>query len=165
MRAEIYWIKGVEPHRIATMPRPRAGDWLEDEIDSLKSQGVDALVSLLTPGEVMYMDLEQEPESCSACGIEFISFPIEDRETPESKTVTLQVVQQLAELVKEGKGVAIHCFAGIGRSTLIAACVLAYLGIEPRAALRFIEESRLCEVPDTPEQREWIYSFAKTMLR
>jgi protein-tyrosine phosphatase len=164
MRAEIYWIGGIGPHRIATMPRPRSGDWLEDEVRSLKSEGVDVLVSLLTTGEVLYMDLEHEPESCRACAIEYISFPIQDRQTPESKRATLDLVQRLAELVKEGKGVAIHCFAGIGRSSLIAACVLASLGIDPEEAFRLMKKSRGCDVPDTPEQREWVYSFVNTML-
>ena len=165
MSAEIYWIAGIGSHRIATMPRPRSGDWLEDEIRSLKREGVDALVSLLTTEEVFYMELAQESESCRACAIEYISFPIPDCQTPESKTATLDLVQRLAALVTEGKGVAIHCFAGIGRSTLIAACVLASLGIEPGEAFQLIKRSRGCDVPDTPEQREWVYWFVSTMLR
>lgn len=165
MNAEIYWIKDIAPHRIATMPRPRAGDWLEDEIQSLKHEGVDVLVSLLTEEEVSYFDLEAEPENCQACGIEYISFPIIDRETPESETITLEFVQRLAELVKAGKGVAIHCFAGIGRSSLIAACVLVTLGINPQVAFGLIKRSRGCEVPDTREQSEWFYSFASSSLK
>ena len=164
MKAEIYWIKDIGPHRVATMPRPRAGDWLEDEIASLKQDGVDVLVSCLTPEEVFYMDLKAEPDNCQACGIEFISFPITDRETPESEAITLEFVQRLAELVKAGKGVAIHCFAGIGRSSLIAACVLVNLGVDPRSAFELIKRSRGCEVPDTPAQREWFYSFADSHL-
>lgn len=164
MKAEIYWIKDIAPHRIATMPRPRAGDWLEDEISSLKQDGVDVLVSLLTPEEVFYMDLRAEPENCQACGIEFVSFPITDRETPESETTALKVVRRLAELVKSGKGVAIHCFAGIGRSSLIAACVLVTLGIDPQAAFELIKRSRGCDVPDTREQREWFYSFVSRVV-
>ncbi len=163
MQVEIYWIKDVEPHRIATMPRPR-GYLLKDEISSLKKDGVNVLVSLLTPEEVLYMDLEAEPDNCQACGIQYLSFPITDRETPESETITLEFVQRLAELVKAGKGVAIHCFAGIGRSSLIAACVLVTLGIDPRAAFQLIRKSRGCEVPDTPEQRDWFYSFVSTTL-
>lgn len=165
MKAEIYWIRDIAPHRIATMPRPRTGDWLEDEIQSLKREGVDVLVSLLTEDEVLYFDLGAEPDNCRSCGIEFISFPITDRETPESETVTLEFVQRLADLVKAGKGVAIHCFAGIGRSSLIAACVLVTLGINPQAVFELIKRSRGCEVPDTREQLEWFYSFASSSLK
>lgn len=113
----------------------------------------------------MYMDLEREPENCHACGIDYISFPITDRETPESKVVTLELVTRLAQFVREGKSVAIHCFAGIGRSSLIAACVLATLGVGPEAAFKLIGKSRGCEVPDTREQERWVYTFVGTMVR
>ena len=49
MNTEIYWIKAAGPGKLAVMPRPRGGDWLEDEIRGLKRFGVDILVSLLTP--------------------------------------------------------------------------------------------------------------------
>jgi len=49
MKAEIYWISGVERGRLAILPRPRCGDWLEDEIGSLRLAGIGCLVSLLTP--------------------------------------------------------------------------------------------------------------------
>jgi len=48
MRAEIYWIDGTWPGRLAIMPRPRGGDWLEDELRDCRRQGVVTLVSLLT---------------------------------------------------------------------------------------------------------------------
>ena len=47
MQVRIYWIDDFESGRLGIMPRPRGGDWLEDEIRSLKVSGVDAVVSLL----------------------------------------------------------------------------------------------------------------------
>jgi protein-tyrosine phosphatase len=164
MGAEIYWIEGIAPHRVATMPMPRSWEGLSDQILALKQEGVETLVSLLTPREVLDLDLKQEPEYCSACGIDFISFPIPDTETPASKTATLELAQRLAIMVKAGKGVAIHCLGGIGRSSLIAACVLAILGIGPEEAFRLIRKSRGCDVPQTAEQKEWVYGFVSTMM-
>jgi hypothetical protein len=34
MRAELYWIEGPWPSQLAILPRPRGGEWLEDEIRS-----------------------------------------------------------------------------------------------------------------------------------
>ena len=34
MHTELYWIPGPWLGRLAIMPRPRGGDWLEDEIRS-----------------------------------------------------------------------------------------------------------------------------------
>src|SRR5438874_882122 len=39
MRAEIYPIAGVPFGRLAIMPRPRAGDWLPDEVASWRGAG------------------------------------------------------------------------------------------------------------------------------
>jgi protein-tyrosine phosphatase len=41
--------------------------------------------------------------------------------------------------LNEGKAVALHSRAGIGRSALIAACVLVLLGVAPGAAFDRIE--------------------------
>jgi len=146
------------------MPVPRAWVGLSEQVHSLKQEGVETLVSLLTSPEVVDFDLQQEEEHCATCGIEFISFPIPDTHTPASKTDTLELAIRLANSVKSGKGVAIHCFGGIGRSSLIAACVLAVLGIGPEEAFRRITRSRGFEVPQTHEQKEWVYEFVSTMI-
>lgn len=48
MKAELFWIDGPWQGRLAVMPRPRGGDWLEDEIVSLNKMGISVLVSTLT---------------------------------------------------------------------------------------------------------------------
>jgi len=161
---DIYWIQGISPYRMATMPVPRSWAGLHDQMRLLKHEGVEVLVSLLTPPEVVDLDLKQEQEYCTACGIEFIGFPIPDTHTPASKTATLELALRLADSVKQGKGVAIHCLGGIGRSSLLAACVLAILGIRPEEAFRLITKSRGCDVPQTVEQKEWVCEFVRTMI-
>src|SRR4051812_19402842 len=64
MRTEIYWIPTPTPGRLAVMPRPRGGDWLEDEVRSWRAEGVDIAVSLLTPDETRDLDLEIEVAIC-----------------------------------------------------------------------------------------------------
>jgi len=163
MSAEIYWVEGIDPFRIAIMPVPRLWAGLREQIYSLKQQGVDTLVSALTPPEVADFDLKEEQQYCLACGIEFISFPIPDTKTPASKAAALELARRLASTVKAGRGVAIHCLGGVGRSPLIAACVMAVLGIAPETAFRQMTKSRGCDVPQTAEQREWVYDFASTI--
>ena len=57
MRAELYWIEGPWPGRLAIVPRPRGGEWLEDEIRSWKQAGVNVVVSLLTNDEITELGL------------------------------------------------------------------------------------------------------------
>src|SRR5262245_19372435 len=159
MKAEIYWIAGLPRGRLAVLPRPRGGDWLEDEVRSLRRAGVDALLSLLTKEEMAELGLVGESQCCAAFGIEFISFPINDRAVPASAAEALPVVQRLVKLLAEGKAVAIHCRQGVGRSAVMAACVLASIGETPDAAFERISQARGRPVPDTPEQREWVRRF------
>jgi protein-tyrosine phosphatase len=164
MRVEIYWIAGVFRGRLAVLPRPRGGDWLEDEVKSLRQAGVDVLVCLLTSEEMAELDITEEADCCSANGIQFVSFPITDRGVPASGPEALSTVQRLASMLAEGRSVAIHCRQGVGRSALIAACLLASLGETPDAAFERIAQARGCPVPDTPEQREWVKRFVDSYL-
>ncbi len=79
-----YWIDGIAPTRLGTAARPRGGDWLESEMTAMHREGVDILVSLLTPEESSELDLTNEATACAEAGIEFRNFPIPDRETPAS---------------------------------------------------------------------------------
>ena len=163
VRVKIYWIDGVEPGRLGIMPRPRGGDWLEDEIRSLKSSGVDVVASLLEREEVSELDITGEQSSCEACGLSYLSFPIRDFGVPTSRSEALGFAGSLRERLREGKSVVIHCRQGIGRSSLMAACVLVLGGARADEAFRRIEEARGRPAPDTPEQREWVFRLAENI--
>jgi hypothetical protein len=60
------------------MERPRAGEWLRDEINGWRDVGVENVVSLLEASEVRELELANEASYCEAAGIEFISFPMPD---------------------------------------------------------------------------------------
>ncbi len=165
MRAEIYWIDGIPTGRLAVLPRPRGGDWLEDEMWSLRTAGVDALVSLLTKEETAELNLAGEADNCAGNGIEFVSFPLADRSVPASASEVLALVRRLSSLATGGKAMAIHCRQGVGRSALVAACVLASLGEKPEVAFERIAAATGCPVPDTAEQRAWVLRFAEAYLK
>jgi len=160
MFAEVYWIKGIA-WRLAILPRPRSGEWLEDEIRSLRAQGIDVLVSVLTPDETAELELEQEAACCTSAGIEFLSLPIEDRSVPPDPQAARELIERLATDLRGGKAVGIHCRVGIGRSALVVACVLAKLGMNTNDAFGLITQARGCAVPDTQEQAAWAAGFAR----
>ncbi len=145
------------------MPRPRGGDWLEDEIQSLKRSGIEAVVSLLERQEIVELDIAEEQVLCEANGISYLSFPIPDRNVPPSKIEALNFARSLRNCLREGKSLVIHCRQGIGRSALMAACVLALGNLSVDEAFQKIEDARGCSVPDTPEQREWVVRLAESL--
>ena len=159
MRPEVHWIGLPIAGRLAIMVRPRASDWLDDEISGWRAEGIDIVVSLLEPEEVSELGLRREADLCREQGMEFISFPIPDRGVPAALREVRALAQTVATKVAEGKAVAVHCRAGIGRSSLIAACALVCSGFDPEAAFDLIGKSRGVRVPDTEGQRDWVIAF------
>jgi protein-tyrosine phosphatase len=159
--SRLHWIQIPTAGRIAIAARPRADDWLETEIGEWRTSGLDMIVSLLEQEEVSELGLQREAEFCRASGIEFVSFPIPDRGVPEARQA-LQIANSIAGGIAQGRSIAIHCRAGIGRSSMIAACAMICSGIEADDALGLIKDARGLSVPDTDEQRDWIVAFGKT---
>jgi protein-tyrosine phosphatase len=160
MRSEVYWINGSWPGRIAIVPRPRGGDWLDDEVAAWARAGLDVIVSLLEADEAVDLGLSREGEVCQAAGLSFLQFPIVDRSVPASRSATLDLVNRLATSLLQGKNIGIHCRQSVGRSSLIAASVLIALGMEPQDALAQIADARGCPVPETPRQLDWVMALA-----
>jgi protein-tyrosine phosphatase len=161
MKAEIYWIPEAKEGRLAIMPRPRSGEWLEDEVQAWRSAGVDMVVSLLTQPEIEELGLQEESRTCHAHGIIYISYPICDRHVPDSPTATIELIQTIRQALKQSKGIAIHCRMGIGRAAMIAAAILASQGKEVNASFDAIARARGLEVPDTDEQKAWVADMTK----
>ncbi len=154
------WIETGNKLRLAIVPRPRGGDWLEDEALSMKNAGIDILVSMLRAEEEAELGLSTESEACRAAGIEFMSFPIQDRDVPYSIASFSAFVEQLRAELHRGRSVAVHCRASIGRSSLLLAGVLCAEGFAPQDAFRRLATARGLQVPDTAEQVQWIEKFA-----
>ena len=154
-----YWLKLPTPAKLAIVPRPRGGDWLEDEIRNLRRDGIDVLVSLLTPEEENELGLNGEAVACREGNIEFRNFPIPDRQFPASTQAFRDFVGELRVLRLQGKNIGAHCRAGIGRSSLLLASLLTTEGHSADDAFDMISEARQLRVPDTPEQVEWVRNF------
>ncbi len=159
-----YWINTSWPGRLAIVLRPRGGDWLEDEVRAWDRVDLGAMISLLTEGEVTEFDLARESEVCQRYGIEFVEFPFPDRGVPKSREATLALVTKLHKILATGKNIGIHCRQGIGRSALIAACILIMGGEDANSAFRLVSAARGLTVPETIEQQEWVIAFARELL-
>ena len=138
------------------MPRPRGGEWLEDEIRGLRDDGVHTLISMLTAEEEEYLDPTQEGSTARRHGLRYVSHPILDRGIPETPGPTWTLARELRAEFDAGKTLVAHCRMGIGRSPLILAAIMVCGGTEPDAAWGRIGAARGCIVPDTWEQRDWL---------
>jgi protein-tyrosine phosphatase len=165
MPTKLYWLDEEWPGRIALSARPRGGDWLPDDVADWKRAGIGGVISLLESHEEEEMDLRGESVEVRGQGLEFSSFPIPDRQVPTSEAKLAQVLEKLDRSLSSGKSVLIHCRQGVGRSGLVAACLLVKKGMSPGAAIEKITVARGVAVPETKEQREWIDHYAAAFTK
>jgi protein-tyrosine phosphatase len=124
MIRELHWVDGPCADKLAIGPRPRGGDWLADEVADWGRVGVGEVVSRLTPDEEESLDLKKEAALVERQGMRFISFPIPDRQVPNSRAALASTLERVNTDLSSGKNVLIHCRQGIGRTGLVAACLL-----------------------------------------
>jgi protein-tyrosine phosphatase len=155
MRATIFTLATPGPGKLSTMARPRGGEWLADEMASLREAGADVLVCMLTPSELRELELTEESAVAEAAGLRFIGLPVPDRGTPDLQPFRALVTELVDELARD-RHVVVHCRMGIGRSSTVAAAALMAQGMQARDAWAAVSNARGLEVPDTPEQRRWL---------
>jgi protein-tyrosine phosphatase len=151
----LYWIETPALGRLAIAARPRAGDWLDDEIAGWRREGVTMVLSLLEDDEIADLGLENEPWACRRSEVSFGRYPIPDRGVPASPEAASDIASVCAEGLQRGESLVFHCRAGIGRSSVMAALVLRALGVGGEEAFERIGEARRLAVPDTDAQRHW----------
>jgi len=156
---DAYWIGDPAETKLAIVPRPRGGDWLETDLSNLKREGIDILISMLTREEEIELGLEHERELAESIGLNFYSYPIPDRSTPSDVSGFRNFTIDISNAIAQGKKAGAHCRGCIGRATIMTASLLIARNGVPQHALLEIEAARSCPVPDTPEQKRWIEHF------
>ena len=81
-------------------------------------------------------------------------FPVPDFGVPTSQAAFLNLGRSVAEHLREGERVLIHCGAGIGRTGTLAVSVLMALGMNKEDACKAIEQAG--SGPETSDQRDLV---------
>jgi protein-tyrosine phosphatase len=159
MEREVFPIFQAAAGRLAIVVRP-APRSVGETAAAWRAAGLDLIVSLLEDAEASDMGLAREAGACQQVGIRFARFPIPDRGVPKSPDDLSRFVEWLAAELQAGAAVGIHCRMGIGRSALVAACLLVSLGHSVESAWALVQQGRRVPVPHTPWQREWVAEWA-----
>ncbi|KIN74069.1 Dual specificity protein phosphatase [Sulfitobacter guttiformis KCTC 32187] len=128
---------------------------LHDDIKTTRSAGVTTLISLLEPDEAKRCGLEKEAEICNSFDITFQNYPIRDMHLPEPAAFAA-FAEQIAIRIRAGENVALHCYASIGRSGMLTCAILGHFGYIGATAIAHTSKMRGQQIPDTPQQVEFI---------
>jgi len=164
MGTTLHWVNGPWPGKLAMAARPRGGELLEHEIANWSRNGIDTVVSLLEREEERDLEIAGEGDAVRAQGMTFLSFPIADRQVPESEIKFAEMLESLDQELTVGRNIALHCRQGIGRTGLVASCLFLARGFEPQAAMDRLSAARGVAVPETDEQRRWIERHAEAFV-
>ncbi|MFT5258798.1 MAG: protein-tyrosine phosphatase [Saprospiraceae bacterium] len=152
---QFYKIHTLGDGFLAAMPKPPS-ETLPAAISSISQQKVNQIICLLEVAETTSLGLKKEAELTQQYSMQFLQYPIEDLHLPASVASFSALSQQLYQDIKQGVNTVIHCRAGIGRTGMLCAAILANAGFSAPQAIDHISNHRGVKVPDTDEQVEWL---------
>lgn len=140
---------------LAIMPHPSSGKALHSDIEYLAKSGIDTVISLLTDIEEKELNLSNEKAVVVKHGMDFRSFSILDKRVPHDLPAFCELASDILHLMEKEHRVIVHCWAGIGRSGLLASAVLVLMGHDPKTVFDLVTTARGKPIPETQEQTSW----------
>lgn len=90
---------------------------MSSDLRELRRLGIRCLVSLTDAAAGF-------GPACAAAGLDWEYFPIEEFDVPAERAAFDALVERLLHRLDQGEAVCVHCWAGIGRTGLLLACLL-----------------------------------------
>jgi len=139
--------------------------WLRDaetDLNALrKRHGTDVLVALLRPYEYDLLGIPHLIPQAHRHGMTVRRFEIADRTVPHAALSDTfdATIDEVCDDLRAGRTVTVFCRGGLGRSGLVAACVLVRLGEKPAHAIARVRSARPGAV-ETREQERYVEAYA-----
>lgn len=88
----------------------------------------------------MFNKVEPLPAAVQKAGMWWKHLPIIDMDIPNQEFENVWAVEgeRIRHALRIGERVIIHCYAGLGRTGMIAARILVEFGVEPEQAIRLV---------------------------
>ena len=157
MIPSVFEVTKIGDGALYVMPKP-SSEWLSEDARYFSSMGISKVVSLLETSEEYELGLAKEREVMEAQGIEFFNFQIKDRGLPKLAPFC-ELINNLYQELLNGKSIAIHCRAGIGRTGITASCLVIKDKISSQQAIDMVSAARGVPIPDTQEQYDFICDY------
>lgn len=111
---------------------------IQADLAELEAWGANGVLCLVEPHELKMNKVDDLPHRVQAAGMWWLHMPIIDMDIPNQDFEDAWAVdgERLRHALRIGERVAIHCYAGLGRTGMIAARLLVEMGVEPEQAIK-----------------------------
>ncbi|WP_437730140.1 phosphatase domain-containing putative toxin [Sorangium sp. So ce1335] len=150
---------------IGMMAAPGQGRALVDDLDELRRlHGADLLVSLVGEHELDYLGIPDLVERAGERGLVVLRWPIGDFSVPSDVATLKEPVDRILDTAARGRAAIVHCWAGRGRTGLVAAACLVKRGFAPAEAIAAVRRCRPGTIENS-DQEEAVADFARALGR
>lgn len=143
----------IIPGKLAGMAMPGSMAPLKGDLQEIKKQGIDAVVTLT--------EFPLPEESLKGFELNYLHLPIADFNAP-----TIEQVENFIDYVNEcnskNQAVVVHCAAGIGRTGTMLASYLVSLGLPAEEAISSLRSLRPGSI-ETDEQEEVVREYSRLL--
>ncbi len=135
---------------------------LEHDLDTLVALGASGLVSLIEEKELQFMGLDTLPIQVRRYDLWWKHLPIKDMAIPNRIFEQRWTLERLAlhECLQRGECLILHCWAGLGRTGMMAARLLVEFGLDPRAAVLRVRDARSGAI-QTRQQEKYVLKLRR----
>ncbi|KAM9477272.1 cyclin-dependent kinase inhibitor 3 isoform 1-T2 [Clarias gariepinus] len=137
---------------------------MEKDVDELCAQGVQDVFVLCERAELVRYRVPGLLECYTRHGLSVHHLPFPDGGAPELHHCT-HILDELQHCLHTQRRTVIHCYGGLGRSGLIAACLLLQLSISmtPTEAIEILRELRGGGAIQTVKQYNFLQEFREKL--
>ena len=114
----------------------------QSDIDAISEWGANGVLCLVEPHELKMLKVEHLPKAVQDAGMWWLQLPIMDMDIPTQDFEDQWAVEgeRIRHALRIGERIIIHCYAGLGRTGMIAARILVEFGIDPETAIKLVRE-------------------------
>lgn len=117
--------------------------FLEPDLEELSNWGANGVVSLIEEKEFRLNNIVELPKRIAQAGMWWLHLPIVDMDIPDQRFEDVWAYdgERIRHALRIGERVVLHCYAGLGRTGMIAARLLVEMGMEPDMAIKTVRQA------------------------